>query len=458
MKHFVPIWLLILMVLVAACDKTTTTTSSVAKVTSFRLSNNTCAGVAAIQFQIEEGLDVGHIYNIDSLPFGAPIDSLRPYFTFYTTPGSAVLYMPDTVVSLTGTDTLSWRNGPDTLVVTSSDGNTIKRYRMDINWHRADPDLYRWTRVCENVYHESISATQQLFALPSGVLSLYTNDGLHTRLFESTNGGVNWQEKTVSGLPADCRVRSIIRLEDEATFFYAQDTLIYHSEDGANFEAYPIPADGYRYLTMLFVFPDESGVEHPWLFVHNTTDDTYHLAFFEHKVTGELVLIRQISPANFPIDGFSAVRFASASERQRMMVFGGFDTDGHMVNSRWNWEYSSAVGTRITDYSIETPTYPRAANSSIIWYDNRLLMFGAVDSTYQYLGSKVYYSEDEGMNWNQMDTTKCMLPVEEYSERMNVAAAVFNGDIYVVGGSNNTTTFSDVFRGRLNSIDWPMRH
>ena len=70
-----------------------------------------------------------------------------------------------------------------------------------------------------------------------------------------------------------------------------------------------------------------------------------------------------------------------------------------------------------------------------------------------YLGRDILYSEDEGLTWLRADTTKNRLP-DTYQARQKQSAIVRDKDIYIFGGQDGSTTYSDVYRGRLNSIGW----
>lgn len=70
-----------------------------------------------------------------------------------------------------------------------------------------------------------------------------------------------------------------------------------------------------------------------------------------------------------------------------------------------------------------------------------------------YFGRDILISEDEGLNWVKADTSKNQLP-EVYQARQKQTAIVRDNNIYLFGGQDRTTTYSDAYKGRLNSIDW----
>ena len=61
-----------------------------------------------------------------------------------------------------------------------------------------------------------------------------------------------------------------------------------------------------------------------------------------------------------------------------------------------------------------------------------------------------------GTNTHRARTSRIVknrLP-EVYQARQKQSAIVRGNDIYLFGGQDQTSSYSDVYRGRLNSIDW----
>ena len=68
-------------------------------------------------------------------------------------------------------------------------------------------------------------------------------------------------------------------------------------------------------------------------------------------------------------------------------------------------------------------------------------------------GRDILISTDEGLNWTAADSTKNHLP-DVYQARQKQTAIVRDNNIYLFGGQDSEHTYSDVYKGRLNSIDW----
>ena len=80
-------------------------------------------------------------------------------------------------------------------------------------------------------------------------------------------------------------------------------------------------------------------------------------------------------------------------------------------------------------------------------------MFGGVDAEMNYRGRDILVSRDEGITWTLTDTLKNRLP-DTYQARQRQTAIVRDNAIYLFGGQDADNCYSDVYRGKLNSIDW----
>ena len=203
----------------------------------------------------------------------------------------------------------------------------------------------------------------------------------------------------------------------------------------------------YDVVTMLFYWNDNV-----WALVDN---DGYELAVMDIDFALQLSGLRP--EGEFPISDFGTVTFRSASLRERAMIIGGFAENGKSLNTRWNLEYSGHTpennGYRLQEFSIDRPYFTSLTGISVISYNNQLLLFGGVDEKMSYFGREIMISNNEGLTWDQADTTKNRLP-EVYQARQKQSAIVRGSYIYLFGGQDAKITYSDVYRGKLNSIDW----
>ncbi len=442
-RYLLPI-LLLLPLFIMGCKSSTssTTLSSVAQLSTFAFaSNDSFPGLAAATFKIEERLDTGYVYNPDSILYGTPLDSVVPVFTFAATPGSVLLHTADTTVFLTGKDTIDFTRTPIYLTVNSSDGTTTKVYEIHATVHQVDPDLFTWKCLTEQAFTPDNSAMQVVLLHDQFVC--IKDNGFRLSLYRSDDGAIWAEAETPSGLPASCSVRGII--SDNEMLYYADTTGLYTSSDGVRWvhETY----SEFTLRTMLMAW---NGTV--WALAYDHGEPV--LAKKEGESL-QLTSLRIDSP--FPVSDFAAVAFESAADRARAMIIGGFAEDGTSLNTRWNLEYTTTDtthgGYRLMDFSIDRPQFAGLTGVSVVWYNHTLYMFGGVDTTMQYRGRDIFVSTDEGLSWTATDTSKCALP-EAYTPRQRLSALVYDDNIYLFGGETQDASYSDVYRGRLNSIDW----
>ena len=447
MRKFLYIIIGFILFFLTGCESssTTTTLSSVAKLTGFSFAkNDSMPGLAAAVFTVEERLDTGLVWNKDSILFGTRLDSVVPRFVFAATPGAAYLQFPDTdaVYHLTGYDTLDFTKKPIYLTIRSADNSTIKTYEIRPSVHQVDPDLYTWEQIAEAVY-PSDDSEQRVVELGTDFVMLCSN-GFALHVYRSADGATWSNAGTPSGLPAGTKVRQII--SDGNTLYFGQGNAIYTSTDAITWTTHSTTEN---VKTMLLYWNDAV-----WALVEKS-DGSYELATY---ADGALTMSGLQPKGEFPISDFATVCFQSASLRERATIIGGFAENGKALNTRWNFEYIRSASTgggtyRMEEFSIDRPKFTNLTGISVIAYNDLLLMFGGVDEKMNYLGREILTSADEGLNWTLADTTKNSLP-QVYQARQKQTAIVRDNYIYLFGGQDAQRTYSDVYRGKLNSIDW----
>ena len=442
MRKYLYIIVAIFLVSLTGCESgsSSSTPSSVAQLTAFYFAaNDSNPGLAKAVFTIEERLDTGLVWNKDSMLYGTRLDSVVPKFTFAATPSAAYLHLKDTFIALSGYDTLDFNQKPIYLTIRSADRSTIKTYEIRTTVHQADPDLYTWTQLTPQIY-EIEDSEQKVLEMDNSFVLIKSN-GFALRAYASEDGSEWIDLGEPTGLPAGTKVRQM--LSDGSTFYYGQDNKIYTSTDAITWTAHSV---SYPVITMLLYWNNLI-----WALVEN---NGYELAWWEDEA---LVLSGMRPKGLFPVSDFGSVVFQSASLRERAMIIGGFADNGASLNTRWNLEYSTHPQPkgeyRMEEFSIDRPSFTHLTGISVIWYNNQLMMFGGVDEKMSYFGREILISKDEGLNWVKADSTKNQLP-EAYSARQKQTAIVRDEYIYLFGGQDANISYSDVYRGYLNSIGW----
>ena len=425
--------------------------SSETRVSAFTFYADTAnPGLTEAVYRIEhkELPDTGRIYCVDSLRYGTCLDSVVPQVSYKITPSSAIFFTPDTTIVSTGVDTLNFSQGPIYLFVQAADTVTKRWYRIDIHVHTKDPNLYIWQQMTNQIFASQHCETKAFYN--NGILTLYVNNGFGTTIYQSANG-MYWQKaEATTGLPTPCQVRDIMQYGD--TLYYVTSDKLYTSTDYFQWTETDFSDREFSLVNMLVVFDNKA-----WCILQDRASKALFLGTVANNDIQPLDYIHGINskqlPENFPISDFASLPFHSSSERPRAMIVGGRALDGTAVNTRWNLEYEASEGYRMVDFSIEQPSFNTLTGTSIIEYDNRLIMFGGIDNDMTWR-SNILYSDDEGMNWYAPDTAKNKLP-DSYVARQHQSVVVDeHSNIYIIGGQSHTATYSDVYRGYLNHLKW----
>ena len=446
--------LLTLAIILIACETPTTiTTSDENRVQTFTFYEDTLnPGLTQATYKIEhrtysqEHPDTGLIYCKDSLKFGTRLDSVVPYITYKATPGSATFYLPNDTIISTGYDTLDLTQKPVYLQVLASDMTSERWYRIEVHAHQINPDLYVWTQLKDSIFAKQMCETKAFYI--NNQFVLYVNNGLSTQIYTSKDAQT-WSKSNIqTNLPTPCNVRDIVQQGN--TLYYIAKEQLYKSTNLHDWTIVDYSTASFEPINMLLAYNN-----HAWCIIQERSTGRLQLATIQHDQIVPMInidgLIDDYLPNEFPISDFAATAFESSSERPRAMIVGGRDINGNPVNSRWNFEYlPTEKKYRLKDFSISQPTFHTLTGASIIQYNEQLMMFGGIDNDLEW-NSNILYSDDEGMNWYVPDTACNQLPME-YQSRQNQSVIVNQKSIYLIGGQSDTTSFSDVYRGRLNSL------
>ena len=450
MRQYLFILFILACSLVACKQSEVSETSSENRVHTFTFYEDTLnPGLTKATYKIEDRTypDTGLIYSKDSLRYKTRLDSVVPYITYKATPGSATFYLPNDTIVSTGNDTIDLTQKPVYLHVFASDMKTERWYKIDINVHKINPDLYVWENLVDNIFPQQNCETKAFYIKDQFVL--FVNNGLSTQIYTSKDT-TNWAQSntTLTGLPTPCHVRDIV-LHDNQLYYIDKDKL-YASANIYNWEETDYSGSTFEPINMLLSYNNLA-----WCIVQDTTTKQLALATIQNNQITPQKNIEDHEdgyiPNTFPISDFAATSFTCSSERPRAIVVGGRNINGDPVNSRWSFEYDPNVKKySLKDFTISQPSFNTLTGASIIQYDGKLMMFGGIDNNLEW-NSTMLYSKDEGMNWQIPDTTFNQLPTQ-YGNRHNQTALVLDNSIYLIGGQSHNTSFSDVYRGRLNSL------
>lgn len=377
------------------------------------------------------------VYNEDSLPFQTRIDSVFPTFTFNNPSAGAILYCGDDTIVLTGSDTVDFSKQPIRLLNYAENGIDTIWYTIHVNVHQVDPELYVWNKLNEEIYtHEGSNQKAIWF---NEKIYLFVSSGLNNYLYTSSNGDIWTKESTPSGLPEYNDFHYMV--EYNGTLYLVQGINLYTSTNGVQWTAHDMSGSDFSFINLLFAFNEQL-----WGIVQSNTDNTYHFAY---TANGTAWTIGTELPENFPINDFAAISFLSRTNRPKALVMGGYSAENGTLNTRWTTE----DGAYWINFSIEQPSFGSLAGAAIVSYNDKLLIFGGVDSNNHLIESHLLETLDEGLNWLVPDTASNVMPVD-YALRTRQSAIVNESDhrIYIVGGQTRTEVFKDIWTGKVNKL------
>lgn len=455
-------FLLIIAISITSCDWLDTnsdvTTSDKPYFVSLQFATDADnAGLSSAKFTLEKEGNDSIIVNLDSLPFKTDISAVIPTFTFQST-YAAYVYRNDSLgvfkdsIALTGTDTLDFRRVFKVMNI-ASDEKARTSYRIKVNVHTVETELYVWNKTFDNLYtHEG---SVQKGTLLHDSIFLYVGSGLNNSLYKSKNG-TQWGSKiNVPTLPKEAALRDIQKFNNKLYLIHEGENL-YSSSDGLNWSSTVFSNKDYYFVNLLFELNGKL-----WAIAKSKIDSKYRFAYTKDATNWDI--IGEI-PANFPVGDFASLSFASRNNKPKAIIAGGFSVSGKLLSNVWSTE----DGIYWVDFSRENTSFGLRAGTSIISYDDKLLLFGGMDDDANVNDSIYLESVNEGLKWTVPDTAnnqirqrfikidaenKADTTYLEYEKRYQQSVILDkNNNIILIGGRNKSTVFSDVWIGKLTRL------
>ena len=393
--------------------------------------NDSIPNLEKAVFTIDQ--DNGLVYNKDSLPYQTRIDSVVPEFSFASTAG-AMFFLGEDTIYLSGEDTIDFTRQPVRLLNYAANGVNYKEYLITVNVHQVNPDLYVWEKMCNQISTRT-GSSQKLF-YNEGKFYWLLSTGLRNYLYTSFDAKT-WEEGYINGLPGNIEFKQAQYMANK--FYLVCDGNIYSSTDAQEWTMQT--ATNIDFINLLFPFKNA-------LWATVKADDGKN--YFAHTTDGSTWVMESEMPQNFPVAEYAAVTFASRTNTPKAMIMGGVSENGNTLNTRWCTEN----GTLWINYSVEQPEFLNLTGATVIQYADKLLMFGGVDEDNNNINGQLFESIDEGLNWNVPDTLFNRYP-QDYTPRNNPSVVVDEHNyIYIAGGKTKTKIFSDVWRTKLNEMDF----
>ncbi|MDR0371215.1 MAG: DUF6242 domain-containing protein [Prevotellaceae bacterium] len=374
------------------------------------------------------------IVNLDSLPYQTRIDSVFPVFKFMSSRSAFLARYNDETATfsdtlpITGKDTVDFTRKMKIHNV-SYNGAAEKKYRIKVNVHTVEPELYHWNQLSVDVTPER--GYSQNAILIDNTIYFYNNNTAGSSLYVSDDGQ-NWTNKPLTNLPPYISFKNLCLLNNKL-YLLDENNTVYMSGDYADWsEKYTIAE--MKLISFLFVLNNR-------LWAVAEKDGKYK---FASTTDGVAWTVGENLPQHFPVADFASLVFMSATNVEKAIVVGGMLTDGAVTDKIWTTENAA--------YWLQMPaqnSVGKIKGGKLAFYDKKLHLFGGMDENNKLRKKQYNLSPDGGFEWQLPDTT-----YNKYTElvapRAYQSVIVKDKQCYVIGGQTENARLYDVWCGRLN--------
>ncbi|GAT61635.1 DUF6242 domain-containing protein [Paludibacter jiangxiensis] len=443
-----------LLVFNSCLSNSVTNYSDDARVYSFGIKSDSVPAFAKAKFTVDQTggsayKTNGLIYNADSLPFKTKLyGHFRAIPVISTYSSAAMFFNKKTYKS---GDSIDFRT-KQVLLNYAANGTDTLSYYVDVRVHQVEPDSIAWQLRTYPSYGSS--ETEQKAVYCNDQVMLFLNNGSAISMYSTTdakswNGG-----STISTLPASASLQNMIVLNN-VMYVIGDGQTIYSSTNGTSWNKITISSANQLksliagYDNKLFAVMYDSSNNY---YVETSSDGAnwsvqYPIANIELNYNNGNKF------NSFPISDFAATTFQPQTGSPKLMLIGGKDKAGSTVNSVYT--YMAGTGQWM-DFSteIKADSFPASKNASLIWYDNRLMLWGGTNASGAIAKDTLLCSKTEGYIWTRRDTLVNFPKVLNYKTRTKASVVVDKYNrIFMIGGKDANGNFiKEAWVGRKNKL------
>ncbi len=382
------------------------------------------------------------IYNKDSMPVGANVDSVlgRILVDTFSVTGWITAGSPtDTLFKMS--DSIDVRpavNKPGQsgmeFIVHAADGTSSRKYYLDVRVHLQDPDSLVWRNMAVegDVFSNTVTTKPQRSVILNSELLVYTsNTVVYKTSIEPRH--YNWTQAAISTLPTDAKLTSVINFQ-EKLYMATESGDVYSSSNGITWDKMNGLSNNVVSLVATFPKNDLGNMSATLVGIQ---EDSQKKRYFCTTTDGLMWETREAVGDGFPTENIYYTALTTANGVDKVLAV-GMPQAVSKITTPW----FSMNGNGWAELSNATGSFcPGMENPSILYYGGMFYCFGGkLDAI---------YSSIAGIAWQKVEK-KFLLP-EEFKNKGSYSMTVDkNNYIWIVFGGNNTK--NEVWRGRLNRL------
>ena len=386
----------------------------------------------------------GHIYNVDSVAYGADTVINKILITTLTTNGYVTAgpdvesFLQDTLFNYT--DSIDFTEPLD-IRVRSFDGSSIKRYHIEVRIHQADPDTLVWGNHPYVENFSGITATESKAVLLGDDILVYMSDGTDIKVYK---GSSQFSEVSPAALPANMKIRSILNVK-ETLYGVTEDEKVFGSTDGATWTEVTNNA---KVVNLITSFNDTiAGI------IKGNTAELFAIATVNAdglKWETDSIAVPNENNYRFPTNFVATKSFTTPTGGQQALLIGEPAENSQVATYPWfsndglNWGQMEPSKGKYALPVMEEP--------SILYYGNTIYAFGKKEAE----GFSYIYRSVNGIVWEKIEK-KFMFPWSNgesvFKDRSGYAMVV-DKDNYIRMFWNKE---DEVWRGKLNRLGFKIQ-
>lgn len=400
----------------------------------------TSTAVSAVPFSIDHVN--GEIYNPDSLPYGTNPKNL---LCEYTAKNNAVVGLEslvgDSVSYLTTTDSVDFSQ-PRYVRVYSSDNQTTRRYKITVNIHKEQGDLFQWKKMASVSAFASMDNVKTV-VFGGNIWAFGVENGQTVSYMSGIADGSNWV-KSANAFGPEAYANVVAA---GSRLLVLDGSILKESADGLTFTEVAVASNLSRLIgastTELYAIATDGSL---------MLSKDGGLSWSADKCDDELEKL-PVQDISYTCSAFGYVGDTDYAVMVGNRSVTAYPDEKHAMVWRKVVEHSADRAGQWSLIEFDGSMYfplPRLANLALFSYGSSLMAFGGagIGGCTEEAFKNVYESRDGGITWKVSKTVILDSAFDKNATSLSVVADENNYIWIVCCGTG------EVWRGRLNKMGW----